>query len=235
MLWRSIFLTSRTASAVISLLMLLVGTSMPASESSYSKIVLVHGTYSAELIGNPDLSPSVTVRTVASDKGFDVATNGGYFDNDNRPSGYLKIGGSVIQDHVSDRLSGVLVFNAGGDVQVRPIKDIDVSTWENVEQNGPLVVDPGGRPGIRADDGRQARRVCIGTYSNGDVLILLSKPVSLYVLAKAIVEQEPGIDVVLNLDGGPMAGVWSRSDQNLQHANISASISYLGITLKPGQ
>ncbi len=212
------------------LLVGLGGCPLSGHELPYTKIVLAPGTYSVELIQNSSLDETMRVRSLSI--GYAWVINGGYYDAEQRPSGYLKIAGTVIQSTIASNLSGLLVFNDPSDLQLCVAHHTDPDAWTNVLQNGPCLVDPGGRIGIRKSDGKQANRTCIGKRRNGDILLMYSSRISLLSLAESLLANEPELDCVVNLDGGPMAGLWATNDPTCQFENSRAAINYLGFHRK---
>jgi len=50
-----------------------------------------------------------------------------------------------------------------------------------------------------------------------------------------VLDKEKGIDSLLNLDGGPMAGIWCINDNKKQVNNTSPAINYIGIRYKKSE
>lgn len=133
---------------------------------------------------------------------YEIIINGGYFESDFSPTGFYKINGRIIGPEPSNKLSGYLVIDIKGKLTLLTIND-DISAYPNVLQSGPFIIDPGGKIGIRSENGKQAPRTAIGQTRNGDIVIVVTGPLSLMELAIAIMREVPSIDRVLNLDGGP--------------------------------
>ncbi len=212
------------------LAMMTLCVSAVSAEVPYIKIRIPNDTYTIAIIDNELLDLEQNVKSLSTK--FDYVINGGYYDRKDSPSGYLKLSGHEISSRKSATLGGMLAFNNAGNMNLLWSKDLDVKQWDNVLQNGPFLVDPGGKNGIRSDQGHTAKRTCIGRYTNGDALLVFAKNSTLKGLADLLCKSEDGIEAVLNMDGGPMAGLWSKSNKNIQINNAMPAICYIGITLK---
>jgi hypothetical protein len=211
-------------------MLLLLFCQIIAEETGYIKYDLRSGSYVAELVPNIGLNANITVKSL-SDR-FDVVINGGYYDSANKPSGVLKVAGVVVESNISNKLSGSLIFNKHGNIDLALMNSVKMPDWDNVLQNGPFIVDPGGGLGIRSNDGKIADRVCLAVYENGDCAIIYAKDMSLFVLATKIHRNEKKLKSVLNMDGGPMAGIWVKTASNLQNNNARPAINYIGFNIK---
>lgn len=134
--------------------------------------------------------------------------NGGYFDEQNQPTGYYIINGNVINSHqYSTDKSGLLFIDSG-----RP-QVIDTSSAEiaapgeqiSLLQSFPLLIKKGGTPGIAEDSNLLARRTVVGMDKDNNFLLIIvdQTPISLYTLMNVLLESDLNFDVALNLDGGP--------------------------------
>ena len=149
-----------------------------------------------------------------------AAINGGYFTGNYQPDGLLEIGSIV---HVPARagLSGIVGADANGAPVVIPAASADTTTLRDAVQSGPFLVDPGGRHGIRRDDGQRAMRSFVILNENR-IGLGVSSRCGLYDLATALVESPQifgfnHIERALNLDGGPSTGfAVRRSDGRIE-------------------
>ena len=133
-----------------------------------------------------------------------LMANGGYFDGSLNPVGYCKIGSVVHSDSDNPKLSGYLVLDEEGRLDLS-FKE-RLKSAHSVLQCGPYVIDPGGQLGIRSRTGTPAKRTLVALKGDGAVLILSTSEVLLYDLALILKEQIPELDRALNLDGGPSVG-----------------------------
>lgn len=137
---------------------------------------------------------------------YELMINGGYYEADFSPTGKCRINGKNIHRKRADKLSGYVVVDKAGRLDLLHRED-DVSAYPNVIQAGPYLIDPGGGMGIRANNGSAARRTLIGKTTDGRLLIMVTKPITLFELAGAIKAHFPDIERLLNLDGGPSTGM----------------------------
>lgn len=128
--------------------------------------------------------------------------NGGYFEADYAPSGFCRIDGRNIQNRVNPKLSGFLAMDADGRLSMHTQKP-DLNSYPTILQVGPHIIDPGGKVGIRRRSGKIAARTTIGRKHNGDLFVLVTGPIDLYDLALLVKQEQPTIERLLNLDGGP--------------------------------
>ncbi len=147
--------------------------------------------------------------------------NGGYFEQDLRPSGLLIDQGR--QAAAPNSGSGLAIFGANGDpfrlvrYHERPEKP-DPS--QSMLQVWPFLVEPGGADGIHRDDQKRARRSALGLDESGRGILVavVDDGVSLYRLMGIV--RALGATVAVNLDGGPSTGFglafapsWSSASQ----------------------
>jgi uncharacterized protein YigE (DUF2233 family) len=72
-------------------------------------------------------------------------------------------------------------------------------------QNGPLIIEPGGRPGIKPSATDKAERTILALDKKGMIhLFFVKGPISLYGCQNFLLNRVKNIDAALNLDGGPM-------------------------------
>ena len=133
---------------------------------------------------------------------YELMINGGFFMPDNTPAGYCRINERVLVSNVVKRWSGMVAIDAAGTLSLLH-RTNDFSSYPTVLQIGPYVIDPGGTIGIRSDDRLRAERTLIGVTTSGTLLIMTTKPVTLFDLAVAVKMQMPDVERLLNLDGGP--------------------------------
>lgn len=200
-------------------------------EVPYSLIEMKSSDTVATIIDNSELNPQNDVKNLSIQKG-DVVVNGGYYSKEYKSLGYLKINGVAINSQVNPGLSGMLSIKSDGLLGINWSKNTVVGDYVGILQNGPFLVYPGGKFGINTDDGRLASRVCVGRKLNGNIIIVYSAKDSLFNLASVILKRHPDFSELLNMDGGPMAGVWSHDNYEFQFNNLVPAISYLKFSIK---
>ena len=160
--------------------------------------------------------------------------NGGFFDENFKPVGYYKVDGKVLNPHKSTSQSGYVCIDANGDLSIH-FKDVDPEKYVSVFQSGPLLIDPGGKPGIRNDDGKVADRTCIVQLSDGAFVLLFHAQTTLFALSQYILSEYPTVERALNLDGGPEAGIATKLPTLEIHENTIASKAYIVVTSRKTQ
>ena len=177
--------------------------------------------FSVGLRMNPEAAPLEALRGDAL-----AIANAGYFTEARQPTGLL------VSDH--ERLhrfvrsaggagSGVLTVQ-GGRVRLLERDALRAEDVEGVEmaiQAGPRLIEADGRPGIRSDDGQRANRTAIGRDGHGRFVLAVTyaddggfaRGLTLFelqdILRNQLVRFDPrlGLEVALNLDGGPSTGL----------------------------
>jgi len=141
-----------------------------------------------------------------------ILINGGFFNENNEPTGYFVEDGNVISSKKYDySKSGSLVIQNGiidvvdTEHEELPTVDLEVS----ILQSFPLLIKPGGQPGIQEDSNKLARRTVIAKNFNGEILIIIvdQTPISLHRLMDVLLNSDLNIDIAMNLDGGPSSGI----------------------------
>lgn len=142
-----------------------------------------------------------------------AVVNGGYFEADFRPSTWLKQGGVEVSKKSDTSKGGLLAIGRSG-FYVGPFSGLSFDPVLAV-QSFPLIVEPGGKPGIYRDDGRRAARTVVCAVADRLRFIVLTAPrgegPTLFESASILADPMPigfGCRVALNLDGGPSTGVW---------------------------
>ncbi len=158
-----------------------------------------------------------------------LAINGGMFGSDYEqrlsPVGLLKIEGVLLQAK-DNNFSGSFVVGKNGRPNVIATKHlISIDDYKFGLQSRPLLVDPGGRFGMRKRDYNRMDRSAV-CMSKGKILFVVVKGnkgvgLSLYEFAKLLHSQSAnggfGCDIALNLDGGPSSQL-SISIENYEKA-----------------
>jgi uncharacterized protein YigE (DUF2233 family) len=170
-----------------------------------------------------------TVAELRTEHNAVLAINGGFFDIDGQsrltPSGLVVTDSHLIAP-ATDRKkggSGVL-YSRGGSVGIEFVEEAkEPGGVEAAVQVGPLVVDPGGKNGIRRNDLDRQRRSAVCTFAGSDAvaIVMVDGGLSLYEVGELLSapEQDGGLgcDRALNLDGGPSSQVsFAWADRNLE-------------------
>jgi len=109
--------------------------------------------------------------------------------------------------------AGMLAISEDGP-QLRWLRQQPYSPGERLLaglQSFPLLVKPGGLLGFPAqyEDNLKARRTVIGQDREGRILFLVAPlgHYTLHQLSLTLVDLDLGLDIALNLDGGPSSGI----------------------------
>ncbi|GMV92015.1 MAG: hypothetical protein AMXMBFR82_17930 [Candidatus Hydrogenedentota bacterium] len=189
-------------------------------------VPLSNGEYQFQLVDNPSRTEHMTVTTAFRVSDAVCAINGGFFDENFRAVGYYKVDGEVIVDHPSPGLSGWVCIDKDGRLSIH-FKEADPDQYASVFQCGPMLVDPGGKPGIRSDDGKVADRSAILQLNDGSFVFLYHSKTTLHALSQYILAEYPTVDRAINLDGGPEAGIATKMPTLQIHENTIASKAYI--------
>ena len=166
-----------------------------------------------------------------------LVTNAGFFTEEWKATGLLVSSGKTLSPFVpqaGSAGSGVFLIRAG---QIR-LLERDAARGETFSdallaiQAGPRIIEPGGRPGIRSDDGARANRTVIGADHAGRLALVVVYQgdgghrfgPSLFELMRLLgsqglgrVSRELALDIALNLDGGASTGLSLRSQAHGTH------------------
>ena len=163
-----------------------------------------------------------------------LVTNAGFFTEEWKATGLLVSAGETLSPFVAQAGSagsGVLLVR---DHRIR-LLERDAAAAEDFRdallaiQAGPRIIEPGGRPGIRSDDGARANRTVIGADARGRLVLVVVYQVdggrrfgpSLFELMELLgprglgrVSEELALDLALNLDGGTSTGLALRGPEH---------------------
>lgn len=164
--------------------------------------------------------------------------NGGYFETNFAPSTWVKSGGVELAPRRDTHRGGVFAV-AGPKVYLGELGALSFEP-ELAVQSFPLIVEPGGKPGIHRDDGRRAART-VACLRDGQLsFVLLAAPrgegPTLYEADALLRAQRPrgfGCSAALNLDGGPSSGVVFGPRVGAARSRIPIAPVAYGIALWP--
>jgi uncharacterized protein YigE (DUF2233 family) len=149
------------------------------------------------------------------------ATNGGFFDIDSRsrlsPSGLLVVDRTTVRD-VSPKGGSGVVYATDSTVGIVRRENFPREGVHSAVQCGPLLVDPGGKMGIRRNDFDRQNRTAVCLKSGSIAAIVVEGGLSLFELAEVLSASPDnggiGCEVALNLDGGPSTQAIFRSERD---------------------
>ncbi len=164
--------------------------------------------------------------------------NGGYFETNFAPSTWVKSGGVDLSPRRDTGQGGVLAVQ-GRQPYLGELGKLSFEP-ELAVQSFPLIVEPGGKPGIHRDDGRRAART-VACVTDGQLsFVLLAAPrgegPTLYEADALLRAKRPsgfGCGAALNLDGGPSSGVVFGPRVGASRSRIPIAPVAYGIALWP--
>ncbi len=142
---------------------------------------------------------------------LEIVINGGFFNEDYTPSGFLVVNGKRIGERLFDQdKSGLFVIKKGvvsiRDLATDPIKENE--SFEFALQSYPFLIKHE-KPALSEDSGKKANRSVLATDVVGNAYILISlSEISLYEMMNKILALQIKFDAALNLDGGPSTGIY---------------------------
>lgn len=173
------------------------------------EVILKKGHYSAQIV-NQDLglgffgAPRVN-QTTFQEHAF-LGINAGFFTPDNQPLGLLIQEGKKLSRLIhSPLLSGIVAIDPMGNLDISSIED-QYNDQNAAFQAGPILFKANANVVIRKTN-KADRRTVLAVSNSGDLIVLITTPVSLYDLAQLIKDQEKtiapdGLKIAINLDGG---------------------------------
>lgn len=147
--------------------------------------------------------------------GAEVVVNGGYFRRENEtflPAGLMVVGGKAIGSSYGS-FAGMLAIRSTGP-ELRWLKTKPYDPQEPLTaalQSFPILIKPGGQIGFpeESEDNIQARRTVVAQDSSGKMVFLVSSLgyFTLRQLSVYLFDSDLGLDIAMNLDGGPSSGM----------------------------
>ncbi|MCF6764676.1 phosphodiester glycosidase family protein [Thiotrichales bacterium 19S3-7] len=174
--------------------------------------------YKAQLIAQ-SWHNAKTLADLSEDKGAVVAINGGFYREQFKPNGLLKIDGKKMANFVSnDLLSAIININDKGKLVIYSKKAYPNISLYSAFQAGPLLYD---NTKVTIINGHKLRqRSILVSFKSGDIGLFYFSPVSISqaidILNKIAQHANEVIETATNLDGG----VASSFVVNFQHSPI---------------
>lgn len=141
-----------------------------------------------------------------------IIMNGGYFDKDLSPAGFLVIEQKIVSIRKFDQdKSGLLEIKNG----IMKIRDLRSDPWQTDEPNPDFALQSypflikGSKPALQSDSGLKSRRTAIGMDARGRIYFFISNAyyLSLFEMMQQIRAMSLHLEAVLNLDGGTSTGI----------------------------
>ena len=144
-----------------------------------------------------------------------LIVNGGYYRLENGkslPNGLMVVNGEAIGSSYGAFAGMLAITDRGPELRWLAQKPYDpAEPLRGALQSFPLLVIPGGEIGFprELEDNQRARRTVIGQDREGRILFLVASlgHVTLHELSVYLAESDLGLDLAMNLDGGPSSGL----------------------------
>jgi uncharacterized protein YigE (DUF2233 family) len=155
--------------------------------------------------------------------GAEVIVNGGYFRREQGefvPDGLIVSGGEAFGVSYGEYAGMFAVGDGGPELRWLKTKPYDpAEKLRSALQSFPMLIKPGGETGFPAesDDGIRARRTVVGQDRGGRVLFLIASRESFTLRALSVYlhDSDLGLDIAMNLDGGPSSGLMLASPREV--------------------
>lgn len=139
-----------------------------------------------------------------------IVLNGGFFTEEFVATGLIVADGAASGVSYGDFAGMLAITDAGPDL--RWLAERPYSSTESLLyalQSFPLLVKPGGALGFPDEDGNPARRTAVAMDADGRFLIILTRQgnFTLHQFSRWLTGSDLGLDIALNLDGGPSSGL----------------------------
>jgi uncharacterized protein YigE (DUF2233 family) len=143
-----------------------------------------------------------------------AAINGGFFTPEQTALGLTVAGGQA--QGSSREFGGMFAVDVAG---VPSIRDLAQQPYDGSEgyvevlQSFPMLIRPGGQPGMIEESGERNRRSVVAIDGSGRVLLIVAPTGdwTLQDLAEALATSDMGVERALNLDGGSSSGLVVKS------------------------
>lgn len=139
-----------------------------------------------------------------------IVVNGGFFTDSNEATGVIVVNGRASGVSYSDFGGMLAIKDNGPELRWLPAQPYDpAEPLDAGLQSFPMLVTPGGQPGIKEEDGLPARRTVIGRDTSGRFILLVaaSGTFTLHEMSVYLVGSDLDLDIALNLDGGASSGM----------------------------
>lgn len=148
--------------------------------------------------------------SVVKDEAAVLVVNGGFFEGNYQPSGYLRLESEVVSSVVVPwDLGGYAVVDQEGVLEFYKQSQVSVESLvgQAVVQSFPMVMYEG-RSLVSSAWKKEAFRTLLGRDEVGNSFVILSTNISFYNLGQWLEELDLGLQAVMNMDGGASSALW---------------------------
>lgn len=193
-------------------------TVFPYGEGIFSGTLTVFAVPARDVVG--EIIYDTTARSLAewgADLDSGIIINGGFFETDYTPSGYVIMNGKRVgTNRFSEEGTGLFVIKDNRvsvrDLGTEPFESGE--TFDHAIQSFPLLISRGA-PVLTVNRGQKARRTAIGVDNEQNIYFITtnSPSLTLYEFMEELVKTGIPFDAVLNLDGGPSTGYFMKEGE----------------------
>lgn len=190
-------------------------------EKSLQIVTIDPQKFQLKIIENSAPPDSKSLQKIHQEENSLVTFNGGFFDEDFRPTGLLISHSKELSSYRKGKLiNGIFTINQNGLPKLYAAEKFnDSSQFVFAIQNGPILLDEHSQVVVDKDLTRSAGRTAIGINSQNQVVVILLRQsllnqdneMTLTDFASLLANNEYfrtiGLHSVLNLDGGPSTGL----------------------------
>lgn len=142
--------------------------------------------------------------------------NGGYFDENGRPTALVIFDG-IRRGESYTGFGGMIVINSQGEFELRSLREQPFDESEELQQamqSSPMLIQPGGVVSDFEADQDRSRRTVIARDTQGRILLIASYTLTftLSEFAQALKASDLELDAALNMDGGRSTGLFVRTE-----------------------
>ena len=142
--------------------------------------------------------------------------NGGYFDENGRPTALVIFDG-IRRGESYTGFGGMIVINSQGEFELRSLRQQPFDPNEELQQamqSSPMLIQPGGVVSDFEADQDRSRRTVIARDTQGRILLIASYTLTftLSEFAQALKDSDLELDAALNMDGGRSMGLFVRTE-----------------------
>lgn len=181
-------------------------TSNPAQNPEYYVYPVSNG---ENLTLIPNYTQKKAVKDLVAENNCKAGINGGFYDENNLPLGWLFWGGNLVQKpRNSDLFNGSVWQDMKGKINIGYADVPKDVTWGF--QTGPRLIEQGKKVSLNLESDKAARRSVLGVSTEGKVSLVSVPDIYLGELADKIASLN--FWEAINLDGGRASAFWDGSN-----------------------
>lgn len=182
--------------------------------------------FQLKITENTDSNSRKSIKEIHQNQSAALTFNGGFYDENFKPIGYLTSEGKNISAlQKTNLLNGIFTIDKNQTPKLYnyiDFKDLEIETLEQIDfavQSGPILIDQNGEIQVDQQNKIKANRSVIGIDKNNQLIVIImrqnifeqDKEITLYELASLLKNTTPfkemGLHSIINLDGGTSTGL----------------------------